>query len=95
MNELEFRKWMNEKGIKKKMQSDFISRIKKIEHEIENCDIDEQYRRDKCRYLFSLFNNKGINENMKKYGDIKLPIGKYQLSVYKYSIKKYVEFLEG
>ena len=95
MNELEFRRWLIENSINKKMQSDFISRIKKIEHEIENCDIDEQYRSDKCKYLFSLFRNKGINEDMRKYGDINLPIGKYQLSVYKYAIKKYVEFLES
>lgn len=47
MNELEFRKWLNKKGVSKKMQSDHTSRIKRIEKEINHCDIDNEYHNDK------------------------------------------------
>ncbi len=44
MNEVEFKNWLTKNKINKKVQSDIISRIKKL-REI-NCDIDEQYRND-------------------------------------------------
>ena len=75
MNEVEFKNWMDKNNVNHKVQSDIISRIKKIEREIENCDIDEQYRRDKCNYLMSLFLNMGLNEKMKKYPNANFPIG--------------------
>lgn len=76
------------------MQSDLVSRLKRFERAIENCDIDEQYRSDKYRYLFSLFENKGINQAMGKFDNVDLPIGKYQLSIFKYALNKYSQFLE-
>ena len=94
MKELEFRQWMIQKGIKTKVQSDCISRIKRIEKELNHCDIDEQYRSDKCEFLMSLFVNMGQNDNMKKYPNAKLPIGKYYMSTYRHSIKQYVAFCE-
>jgi len=94
MNEFKFKNWMARKNINKKVQSDMISRLKKIEREIENCDIDEQYRSDKCEYLMSLFLNMGINEKMKKHPKAKFPFGKYYISAYKYAVKNYVHFCE-
>lgn len=94
MNEIDFRKWMLEQGINKKVQSDLVSRLKRFERGIKNCDIDNQYRNDKCEYILSLFANKGLNEEMKNYPDCGLPIGKYQLSTYKYALKKYIEFIK-
>ncbi|MGN0432578.1 MAG: hypothetical protein ACI4EQ_09530 [Lachnospiraceae bacterium] len=94
MNELDFRQWLNHNQVSRKMQSDFISRIKKVERSIENCDIDEQYRSDRCSYLLSLFKNKGINPNMSQYSDVDLPIGTYYLCVYKHAITKYIQFLD-
>lgn len=94
MNEVGFCNWMSQKGIKKKIQSDCISRLKRIEREIGHCDIDEQYRSDKCEFLMSLFLNMGENENMKKYPDANFPIGKYYMSTYRHSIKQYVAFCE-
>lgn len=75
------------------MQSDLISRLKKLEREIKNCDIDEQYRKDKCDYLLKLFDNKGENISQ-TYKNNNLPVGKYQLSTYKYALKKYIKFIE-
>ena len=92
MNEVEFRNWMVRNNVNRKVQSDVVSRIKKIEREIENCDIDEQYRSDKCESLMTLFLNMGNNNEMKKDPNAKFPIGKYHMSVFRYAIKQYVLF---
>lgn len=94
MNELEFKTWMKKKKIKDKVVGDIISRLKRIEREIENCDIDEQYRSDKCEALLKLFMNNGDNEEMKKYPNTTLPIGKYYMSTYRYAINQYIQFIE-
>lgn len=92
MNEVEFKNWLFKNGINKKVQSDVISRIKKIERELENCDIDEQYRRDQCEYLLSLFLNMGINDEMKKYPNANFPVGKYYMSTFRHAIRYYIRF---
>lgn len=94
MNEVEFRNWLEKKGTKKKVQSDTISRLKRVEKEINRCDIDEQYRNDRCEYLLSLFTNMGNNEEMKKFPNANLPIGKYYMSTFRHALKKYVEFCD-
>ena len=94
MNEVEFRNWMIKNDINRKVQSDIVSRIKKVEREIENCDIDEQYRSDKCESLMTLFLNMGINNEMKKYPNAHFPIGKYYMSAFRYAIKQYVLFCD-
>lgn len=94
MNEVEFHNWMAGKGIKKKVQGDCISRLKRIEKEINRCDMDEQYRNDHCEYLMSLFLHMGENDNMKKYSNANLPIGKYHMSTFRYAVKQYVQFCD-
>lgn len=94
MDEMNFKKWLNSQGVSLKMQSDISSRIKRLERATQNCDIDEQYRNDRCEYLLSLFQNKGINDSMKNLGEVDLPIGKYQLSVFKYALNKYIKYIE-
>ena len=94
MNEIAFKKWLSEKGVSKKMQSDHTSRLKRIEHEIDQCDLDEQYRIDKCQYLMSLFTHMGLNSEMKKYPQANFPIGKYYMGTYIYAIRKYVLFCD-
>lgn len=94
MNEVEFRNWMVKNNVNRKVQSDIVSRIKKIEREIENCDIDEQYRNDKCESLMALFLNMGINSEMKKYPNANFPIGKYYMSTFRHAIKYYIMFCE-
>lgn len=92
MNEVEFRHWLANKGVNKKVLGDTIYRLKRIERELENCDIDEQYRRDKCEYLLKLFLDMGNNDEMKKYPNVNLPIGKYYMCTYRYALKQYIEF---
>lgn len=94
MNEVEFRNWLEKKNIKKKVQGDCVSRLKRIERELNHCDIDEQYRSDKCEHLLAAFLNMGKNEDMKKYPDANLPIGKYYMSTYRHSLKQYIKFCE-
>lgn len=92
MNELDFRTWLSHQGVNKKVASDMVSRIKRIERETKCYDIDVEFRKDECHFLLSLFKNKGINEQMNIL-ETTLPIGKYQLSTYKYALQKYIAFL--
>lgn len=94
MNEINFKEWLIEKNVNKKVISDTLSRLRKIEREIENCDIDEQYRSDKCEHLLKLFLNMGINEEMEKYPNANFPIGKYYMSTYRRALRQYIQFLE-
>lgn len=94
MNEVEFKNWQSKKGVNKKVQSDTISRLKRIEKEINNCDIDEQYRSDRCEYLMSLFSNMGLDSEMKKYPNVDFPIGKYTMNTFKHAIRQYVSFCD-
>ena len=41
MNEVDFRNWLVKNDVNKKVQSDIVSRIKKIEKEIENCEVNK------------------------------------------------------
>lgn len=95
MKEIEFRQWLFKNEVNKKMQSDTVSRLKRFERINGQIDIEEEYKKDKCKFLYSLFENKGINDNMKKMGDTGLPIGKYQLSTYKYALSLYIKFLQS
>lgn len=54
MNEIEFRNRLATNGMNKKVISDYMFRLKKIEKEIDHCDINEQYHNDKCQYLMKL-----------------------------------------
>lgn len=94
MNEVEFRNWLSKNGIPGKVQSDYISRLKRVERELNQCDIDEQYRTDKCEHLMAAFLNMGNNDEMRKYPNADLPIGKYYMSTFRLAIKKYVTFCD-
>ena len=92
MNELDFSNWLKAGGTTPKLCSDYISRLKRVERSISDCDLDDEYEEDRCANLLSLFSHTGKNEamNLRMVGD--LPIGKYQLSTFSYAIRKYVEF---
>ncbi len=92
MNELEFKSWLNQNGYSKKMQSDIVSRIKKLERANNFTDIDNMIKMDNGLSLLSIFKNKGINTDMEKLDTSYLPIGKYQLSTFKYAVRLYLKF---
>ena len=64
LQEIEFRNWLINTGLNKKLASDNVSRLKRLENELDSCDIDEEYQRDKCQYLLSLFAKMGKNDNV-------------------------------
>ncbi|WP_201012113.1 hypothetical protein [Lactococcus lactis] len=92
MDEINFKKWLQKNNYSKKMQSDFVSRIKRIEKEIDHCDIDSEYRNDRCVNLLRYFEKNGCNEYMSQIKNCDLPIGKYSMSTYRYTINKYIDF---
>lgn len=94
MNEVEFRKWLSHRGQQKKVISDSVSRLKRIEREINHCDLDEAYRNDRCEFLLAAFQKMGNNDNMKQFPDVDLPIGKYYMNTYRHSLKQYVAFCD-
>lgn len=94
MNEVEFRNWLSRNEVNGKVQSDFVSRIKRIEREMNQCDIDKQYHTDRCEHLMVAFLNMGLNEDMRRYPNTNLPIGKYYMSTFLLAIKKYVMFCD-
>lgn len=92
MNEIEFRKWLDETTISNKVKGDVVSRLKTLQREFGNCDFDKEYKKDKCQKMIFALSKKGENDLMKKYGNVKLPIGKFSLNTYKYALRLYVKF---
>lgn len=95
MNELEFSLWLKNDGTSHKLCSDYISRLKRVEHSIIDCDLDDEFAKDRCQHLLSLFLQTGKNEEMQQRMIGDLPIGKYHLSTFPYAIRKYVAFKEA
>ncbi len=94
MNELDFRFWLSENGTSSKVQSDYISRLKRIERELGQCDIDDHYRTDHCEHLLKLFLNMGHNNDLKQYQPTSFPVGKYHMAAFRYALRKYVQFCD-
>ena len=81
MNEIEFKNWLINNGTNQKVASDIVSRLKRIERQI-----------DQCNYLLELFSKSGQNDKMKKFKNTNFPIGKYQMNTFRYALKKYILF---
>ena len=94
MDEISFRNWLHAQGVKKKVSSDIVSRLKRIEREIKDCDLDEYYLLDRCSTLMNLFAKMGQNEVMKKYPNTTFPIGSYTMNSFRHALKKYMQFKE-
>lgn len=92
MNEIEFAIWLKDNNCSKKAGGDYISRLKRLERSLKDCDLDEEYNFDRCASLISLFTNKGENPSMESRLIGSLPIGKYQLATFPYAIRRYVQF---
>lgn len=91
MDEIEFRNWLAQGETKKKVQGDCISRLKRIEREL-GIDLDKKYKETKLEDILKAFSNMGRNEEMEKYENVNLPIGKYYMSTYSHSLKGYIKF---
>lgn len=94
MNDFDFYIYLIKNKIPKKVCSDIVSRLKRVEKSIIDCDIEEEYYKDKCETLLKLFSNKGNNEELKKVLIGPLPVDSYTISTYKYAIRKYVGYMD-
>lgn len=94
MNEIDFRNWLFNKNTKPKVISDIISRIKRIEHELVDRDIDEQYQIDKCMNLLKLFQSRKNTHIDEEKHHINLQNSKLHVNTHKYALKKYINFCE-
>lgn len=86
-----FKDWMNACQINKKVQSDHISRLKRIERVLKN-DMDDEYELDTLENLLFVFSYLGRNDFMMNIDDNPFPIGKYSMNTYKYSINTYKKY---
>ena len=93
MNVEGFRDWLIRQGMSSKLRSDCISRVKRLETEFNNCDIDELYRCDGCAYLISMLEKNGKNEIMQKHANVNLPVGKYSMGTYRSALKRYIQYI--
>jgi hypothetical protein len=91
MDELGFRQWLSKGTTNKKAQSDCVSRLKRIEYELE-VDLDDKYQENQLEKLLLAFSQLGVNEEMKKYGNVNLPVGKSYMPTYRYSLNKYIQY---
>ena len=93
-----FNNWLLAKGHNKKVTSDIVSRLKRIDKEILYSDlhtnIDEQYNLDHCKKLLKLLNQKKEGEN-NILKNTNLPINKSEIANYKTSLNKYLKYLES
>ena len=95
MNEVEFRGWLEESGKNRRVIGDTISRMKKLQREL-GINLDDEFKKDKCETIMNALTvNKGDNDIMKKYGDVNLPIGKFTLGTYRYSLKSFIAYKES
>lgn len=98
MNTVGFSNWLLSKGHNKKITSDIVSRLKRINKEILYSDlhtnIDEQYNLDLCKGLLNLLSRDKDNKN-NVLRNTNLPINKPEISNYKTSLNKYLKYLES
>lgn len=90
MNEFEFAIWLSKQNIPKKLCSDYVSRLKRLEHSLKDCDLEEEYYKNKCINILEMFKKAGMNDKMASNHIGNLPIGKTYLATYKYALTKYI-----
>lgn len=85
-----FKTWLSNQ-MSHRVVINLCSRLNKLQHVLD-LDIDKEYEHDQCKYLLSLFSNRGDNPQMKYhlFGD--LPIGRESIHPYKTALNKYVNY---
>ena len=95
MDQIGFYNYLLRQGVEKKVCSDHVSRLKRIEKALKNCDLDEEYLKDRCKSLVVMMYKKNSKLEIKKRLIGTLPIGSYTMSTYRYSINKYIKYLDS
>lgn len=98
MNLIKFNNWLIYNGANKKVASDIVSRLKRIDKELLysdlNTTVDEQYKIDACKSIIYSLNKKNIDDKNILIST-NLPIKKAEISNYKTALKKYLKYLES
>ncbi len=98
MNTAEFSNWLLSNGSSKKIASDIVSRLKRINYEliesIPSTNIDEQYNIDGCKLLLNSF-NRNSSSNRKLLLKSSLPFNKPEIANYKLSLSRYIKHLNN
>ena len=94
MNKEGFRQWLIDSGMKPKVISDVLSRVKRVEKAFVMKDpgfsFENEYKKDggsSLNYRLSCF-GKRLPE------DVSLPKGAYHMNVIAYAVKKYFSYLD-
>lgn len=95
MNKLDFYLWVMSIKMLPKKYSDTISRLQQIEKSIKNCDLDNEFNKDKCQSLLELFKNLGRNINMSSLHIGTLPIGKKYMTTYSAAVRQFIKYKES
>lgn len=97
MNTVEFNNWLLSNGTNKKVASDIVSRLKRIDRDLlyseSSTSVDEQFNIDSCSSLLECLskNNRDANNIIQNSS---LPVNKTEISNYKSALKKYIKYLE-
>lgn len=92
MKELEFRYWLQEMNYSQKVISDCVSRLKRIEKNLDFHDLDKEYEYDSFSRLKLYLANDCKESPYNSSLEMKSPKSKYALIC---SLNKYVSFLNG
>lgn len=94
----EFRQWLkNTDNRSNKQTTDYVSRIRRIEIALSKAqgyefDIENEYNKDKCSFLSKALKHRGLNEEIKSYGDVQLPFGSITMLSLAVALRKYLLF---
>lgn len=98
MNTVEFNNWLLSNGKSKKVASDIISRLKRIDYELINSSVessvDNEFNFDRCSRLLRSFSRK-IPDEEKILKGSSLPLKKPEIANYKYSLNQYISYLDS
>lgn len=84
MNEMDFRCGLHTMSLSRKVVSDLVSRVKRVER-VLGIDIDEEYEKDKCKRVMNFFIG-GVNVEQ-EWGN---EVGEIKNRIYKYAVVKYI-----
>lgn len=91
MDEFGFKDWLKSCGIKEKVASDYLSRLKRLMREL--CiDLDREYKKDKLYSVISAFNSTKNDRKMQNQSEINLTIKEYYFGTYKLALNKYRKY---
>lgn len=88
MNEMDFRRGLHTMSLSRKVVSDLVSRVKRVER-VLGIDVDEEYQKDKCKRVMNVFMG-GVNVEQGWC----IEVDEIKKRTYKYAVVKYINVKE-